>query len=46
MKEMNKNPEEIIGTVEDDLTSPPTEKQNIEEKNQTVGKRRVQCEKY
>ena len=46
MKEMKKNPEEIIETIENDLTSPPIEKQNIEGKNQTAGKRRVQCEKY
>jgi len=26
MKEMKKNPEEIIGTTENDLTSPPIEK--------------------
>ena len=32
MKEMKKNPEEIIGTTENDLTFPPIEKQNIEEK--------------
>ena len=46
MKEMKKNPEEIIETIENDLTSPSIEKENIEEKNHTVGRRRVQREKY